>query len=45
MLDSYLAKIYAYKTKKLNRQEKNNIEIFTKEFMFQLNEYEMNNLR
>ena len=34
MLDMDLAKIYGYSTKDFNRQVKNNIEKFEKDFMF-----------
>ena len=36
MLDFDLARIYGYETKNFNRQVKNNIEKFPKDFMFQL---------
>lgn len=36
MLDADLAEIYGYTTKAFNRQVKNNIEKFDKDFMFQL---------
>ena len=36
MLDFELAKIYGYETKNFNRQVKNNIDKFPKEFRFQL---------
>ena len=47
MLDSDLAEIYGYETKYFNRQIKNNLERFDKDFMFQLSEqeYELLNLR
>ena len=41
MLDSDLAKIYGYETKNFNRQVKNNIEKFDKDFMFQLSNKEV----
>ena len=44
MLDFDLARIYGYETKNFNRQVKNNIEKFPKDFMFQLNEAESDNL-
>ncbi len=45
MLDFELAEIYGYETKNFNRQVKNNIEKFDEDFMFQLSEEEMSNLR
>jgi hypothetical protein len=36
MLDSDLAEIYGYTTKRLNEQVKNNIEKFDEDFMFRL---------
>jgi tRNA G10 N-methylase Trm11 len=36
MLDSDLAEIYGYTTKRLNEQVKNNIEKFDEDFMFKL---------
>ena len=42
MLDSYLAKIYGYETKRFNGQVKNNIERFDDDFRFQLTEDEFN---
>lgn len=44
MLDSDLARIYGYETKNFNRQVKNNIEKFPKDFMFQLTREEMEQL-
>ena len=44
MLDSDLAEIYGYTTKRLNEQVKNNIEKFDEDFMFQLSENEIKNL-
>ena len=41
MLDRDLAEIYGYTTKYFNRQVKNNIEKFAKDFMFQLTEEEV----
>ena len=45
MIDSDLAKIYGYTTKDFNRQVKNNINKFDEDFMFQLTEEELNDLR
>ena len=46
MIDSDLAEIYGYTTKRFNEQVKNNIEKFDKDFMFQLNDIEVEkNLR
>lgn len=45
MLDTDLAVIYGYEVKKLNQQVKRNIERFPDDFMFQLNEIELNYLR
>lgn len=45
MLDTDLAVIYGYEVKKLNQQVKRNIERFPDDFMFQLNENELNYLR
>ena len=45
MLDFELAEIYGYETKNFNRQVKNNIEKFDEDFMFQLTEEELKNLR
>ena len=45
MLDADLAAIYGYSTKRFNEQIKNNIERFDEDFMFQLTEMEMQNLR
>ena len=44
MLDSDLAEIYGYTTKRLNEQVKNNIEKFDEDFMFQLSEDEVKEL-
>lgn len=41
MIDSDLAKIYGYSTKRFNEQVKNNIERFPEDFMFQLNDEEI----
>ena len=45
MLDVDLAKIYGYETKSFNQQVKRNIEKFDNDFMFQLTENEVLNLR
>lgn len=45
MLDTDLAQIYGYSTKDFNRQVKNNIEKFDSDFMFQLENIEVENLR
>ena len=45
MLDADLAEIYGYDTKGFNRQVKNNIEKFDEDFMFVLDEIELNDLR
>ncbi|MBO7566910.1 MAG: ORF6N domain-containing protein [Bacteroidales bacterium] len=45
MLDADLAAIYGYSTKAFNQQIKNNIERFDEDFMFQLTETELQNLR
>jgi hypothetical protein len=45
ILDSDLAKIYEVSTKRLNEQIKRNSARFPVDFVFQLNEDEMNNLR
>lgn len=42
MLDFELAEIYGYETKNFNRQVKNNIERFDKDFRFQLTDEEFN---
>lgn len=44
MLDFDLAEIYGYETRYFNRQVKNNIEKFDKDFMFQLTNEEYKNL-
>ena len=41
MLDSDLAKIYGYETKRFNEQVKNNIKKFPKDLMFRLNKNEV----
>ena len=45
MLDSDLAEIYGYSTKAFNQQVKNNIERFDEDFMFQLSDEEVKDLR
>ena len=45
MLDSDLAKLYGVSTKRLNEQVKRNIERFPVDFMFQLTNDELDNLR
>jgi phage regulator Rha-like protein len=45
MLDQELAHLYGVETKRLNEQVKRNIERFPSEFMFQLAESDMENLR
>ena len=45
MLDSDVAKLYNCETKYVNRVVKRNIKRFPKEFYFQLNDYEVKNLR
>lgn len=45
MLDADLALIYGYSTKMFNLQVKNNIEKFPEDFMFQLTNQEVTNLR
>ncbi len=45
MLDNDLAEIYQVSTKRLNEAVKRNADRFPKDFMFQLNEREFNNLR
>ena len=45
MLDSDLAEIYGYTTKRFNEQVKNNIERFDDDFRFQLNDFEFRNLK
>lgn len=45
MLDSDLARLYEVETKQLNRQVKRNVERFDKDFMFQLNDLEYQNLK
>ncbi len=45
MIDRDLAEMYEVETKMLNRAVKRNIERFPKDFMFQLTEKELSNLR
>lgn len=45
MLDFDLAALYGVETKTLNRQVKRNIDRFPADFMFQLNNQELTNLR
>lgn len=45
MLDSDLAELYQVDTKRLNEQVKRNSERFPEDFMFQLTQYEWNNLK
>lgn len=45
MLDTDLAQIYGYEVKRLNQQVKRNIRRFPEDFMFQLNENEVEELR
>lgn len=45
MLDSDVARLYHYETKKINQTVKRNIERFPEKFCFQLSESEMENLR
>ncbi len=45
MLDSDLAELYGVETKVLNQAVKRNIDRFPKDFMFQLNEEELENWR
>jgi len=45
MLDEDLAELYGVETKRLNEQVKRNIERFPKDFMFQLSQEELLNLR
>ena len=45
MLDYDLAELYGYEVKRLNAQEKNNISRFPEDFMFQLTEAELEDLR
>ena len=45
LLDADLAEIYGYDTKGFNRQVKNNIEKFDEDFMFELTDQELEDLR
>ena len=45
LLDADLAEIYGYDTKGFNRQVKNNIEKFDDDFMFELTDEELEDLR
>ena len=45
MLDSDVAMLYHYETKKVNQAVKRNIERFPQRFMFQLSEEDYSNLR
>ena len=45
MLDSDVAMLYHYETKKINQTVKRNTERFPEKFCFQLNEYEVENLK
>ena len=45
MLDFDLAELYAVETKQLKRQVKRNPERFPKDFMFEINAKEFENLR
>lgn len=45
MLDSDLALLYGIDTKRINEQVKRNIDRFPEDFMFQLTEYEFQNLK
>ena len=45
MLDSDVARLYHYETKKINQTVKRNIERFPEKFCFQLNDDEIENLR
>ncbi len=45
MIDSELAEIYGVTTTRLNEQVKRNIDRFPKDFMFQLNRKEFENLK
>ena len=45
LLDADLAEIYGYDTKGFNRQVKNNIEKFDEDFMFELTDKEVEDLR
>ena len=45
ILDADLSEIYGYTTKAFNQQVKNNIEKFDEDFMFELTDDEVENLR
>ena len=45
ILDVDLSEIYGYSTKAFNQQVKNNIEKFDEDFMFELTDDEVENLR
>ena len=45
ILDTDLSEIYGYSTKAFNQQVKNNIEKFDEDFMFELTDDEVENLR
>ena len=45
ILDSDLSEIYGYTTKAFNQQVKNNIEKFDEDFMFELTDEELEDLR
>jgi len=45
MLDSDLAELYGVETRRLNEQVKRNISRFPEDFMFQLSEFEFENLK
>ena len=45
LLDADLAEIYGYDTKVFNRQVKNNIDRFDRDFMFELTDEELEDLR
>jgi len=45
MLDADLAEIYGYTTKAFNQQIKNNLEKFDDDFMFELSDEEVEDLR
>ena len=45
MIDSDLAELYGVETRRLNEQVKRNIERFPDDFMFQLTEFEVENLK
>ena len=45
LLDADLAEIYGYDTTEFNRQVKNNIEKFDEDFMFELTDAELEDLR